>query len=119
MGVQTQPMTDWFRSTPMRRAQPNAPVKEPSSIKSIFSGLFRRKMAERNLNEIHDQLQKLDDSLAKENYLAVTAAHYQLAAEAALRIKRPDLLKEFEQERDRAILGARSAKPLRQRKAKE
>jgi hypothetical protein len=112
-------MTDWFKSTPSRRVPADAPPREPitSSIKSIFSGIFRSKMAERNLNELHEHIEKLDRVFAKENYLAVQAGYYQLAVEAALRIKRPDLLKEFETERDRAILGARSAKPLRPKKA--
>jgi len=111
----TYAMTDWYRSTPIRRAQPNPIPKEPPTLKGLFSGLFRTRMAERSLNDLQAQLAKLDDTLAKENFLAVTAAHYQLAVEAALRIKRPDLIREFEQERDKAILAARSAKPLRKR----
>lgn len=110
-------MTDWHRSIPMRRPLLPERPKEPLP-KTLFSGLFRRKMSERSLNEIHDQLTKLDNWLAKENFLAVTAAYYQLAVEAAVRIKRPDLIREFETERDRAILAARSAKPLRQRKTR-
>lgn len=112
----------WYRSTPSRRPRSDRevelPTKQPVVSKTLFAGLFRRKLTERFLNQMHDEILKLDTYLAKENYTAVTAAYYQLAVEAAVRIKRPDLIKEFEAQRDQAILDARSAPRLRQRKAK-
>lgn len=110
------PAIDWFRSTPSRRPRSDKEVELPAKeqVKStLFSGIFRRKLAERYLNDIKVPLAKLDHVLAKENYLAVTAAYYQIAVEAAVRIKRPDLVREFEKERDSAILAARETRPLK------
>lgn len=123
MSAPNTTVESWYRSTPSRRPRSDMevslPTKQPVPLsKGLFAGLFRRKLTERFLNQLHDEILKLDGFLAKENYTAVTAAYYQLAVEAAVRIKRPDLIKEFEAQRDQAILEARSAPRFRARKAK-
>lgn len=115
--VTPQPMFEWHSLNPRRRPRPDNEVslpEKPASEKStLFSGIFRRKLAERYLNDLKEPLARLDKVLAKENHLAVVAAYYQLAVEAAVRIRRTDLVKEFEQERDRAILECRQAPKLK------
>ena len=117
MTAPTQEIAGWYRSTPIRRpVEREVPVPETktvSTVKNLFSGLFRTKMAERELNAIHENLVKLEKILSRENYAAVQAGYFQLAVEAALRIKRPDLLAEFEKERDRYILLARERHLMR------
>ena len=110
----------WYRSTPIRRpVEREVPVPESKAmpqIKNLFSNLFKSRMAERTVNQVHDAIVKLDQVVARERYAATQAAYYQLAVEAVLRIKRPDLLAEFEKERDSFIMQARTAKPLRPKK---
>lgn len=112
--VTPAPMFEWHRTNPMRRPRPDNEVAVPQKAKSsLFSGIFRMKLTERYLNDVKVPLARLDKVLARENHLAVVAAYYQLAVEAAVRIHRTDLVKEFEQERDRAILESRQAPKLK------
>lgn len=110
------PVFEWHKTNPSRRPRPDNEVQLPEKPKeksTMFSGIFRRKLAERYLNDLKAPLAKLDKVLAKENHLAVVAAYYQLAVEAAVRIRRSDLVKEFERERDQAILECRETPKLK------
>lgn len=104
---------EWHKTNPTRRPRPDNEVAVPTKPSTMFSGIFRRKLAERYLNDLKAPLDRLDKVLARENYLAVTAAYYQLAVEAAKRIKRADLVREFEKERDQAILASRETPKLK------
>lgn len=111
------PIFEWHRTNPTRRPRSDneipLPEKQKPEKSTLFSGIFRRKLAERYLNDLKEPLARLDKVLAKENHLAVVAAYYQLAVEAAVRIRRSDLVKEFERERDQAILECRETPKLK------
>ena len=114
-----------LRERPVRRPMPDraieieVPIPEkPRSMSNPFAGLFRTKQTEKRMGELTETMARLDQSLARENYLGVKAVHFQMAVDAMLRIGRPDLKAEFEQARDDAIRQLRSTPPLRKRSTK-
>lgn len=112
--VTPQPVFEWHKSTPLRRPRSDNEVNLPGKPRqALFSGLFQRKLAERYLEDFNLYIARLDKVMARENFLAVTAAYLQVAVEVALRMRRPDLVKDFEKERDEAILAARQSQKLK------
>lgn len=112
-------LTPTYRSAPGRRPRSDREVELPAkgrveSEAELFEGIFRSKIAERMMADVQSaSLSRLNEVLAREQYLAATAAWFHVAYEVAKRIHRADLVAQFERARNDAIEEARLSRPMR------
>lgn len=91
------------------------PKKPEPKIAKPFEGLFRTKRTAQRLSDLEKAFEALDEYAAREHHQAVRAIHYQLAIEIAERMDRPDLVQEFTEKRDEAIMKLRQTPRLRRK----
>lgn len=99
-------------TTRFRPAGSDEPENDPVTVE-IPQDLFRRKLAHRLLQQAVDAIAEFDNAAQLDFQVAADAGYYTLAAVICAKIKRPDLVREFERLANDAVARGQSAKPMR------